>query len=183
MTKTFVVSDTHFGHRGVCQFLREDGTKLRPWDNPEDMDEALVENWNSVVSDGDRVYHLGDVAINRRCLATLGRLKGRKCLVKGNHDIFKLKDYTKYFDDIRAYVVAKYNDRNVIFSHVPIHPDSLGRFSHNVHGHLHAGRVMDHYYDLAPEKKPDLRYINVCVEWTNYTPVETYKLFEKSDDR
>lgn len=34
MPSVWLVSDTHFGHAGVCRFLREDGTKLRPWDDP-----------------------------------------------------------------------------------------------------------------------------------------------------
>ena len=55
MTRTWVTADPHFGHAGVCKFLRDDGTKLRPWDNPDEMDEALVENWNRVVGDKDRV--------------------------------------------------------------------------------------------------------------------------------
>jgi len=48
MPAVFLVSDTHFGHLGVCKFMRSDGvTKLRPWDSAEDMDEAMVKAWNS----------------------------------------------------------------------------------------------------------------------------------------
>jgi calcineurin-like phosphoesterase family protein len=162
LSKTWITADTHFGHLGVCKFLRRDGvTKLRPWDNPDEMDEALIKNWNSVVKDEDRVYHLGDVVINRKALHTLYRLNGRKVLVKGNHDIFKLKDYLPFFDDIRAYIVKKTGDgRKVIMSHVPIHPDSLGRFGVNIHGHLHADKI------------DDKRYLCVSVEHTNFTPIE-----------
>jgi len=46
MPANFLVSDTHFGHAGVCRFLRDDGTKLRPWDNPEELDEEMVKRWN-----------------------------------------------------------------------------------------------------------------------------------------
>jgi len=46
MPAVFLTSDTHFGHAGVCRFLREDGTKLRPWDNPDEMDEEMVKRWN-----------------------------------------------------------------------------------------------------------------------------------------
>ena len=173
MVNTWITADPHFGHAGVCKFLRDDGTKLRPWDNPDEMDEALVENWNSVVKDADRVYLLGDVCINRKALATLYRLKGRKVLVKGNHDIFRLEDYLPHFDDIRACVVKKAGDgRKVIMTHVPIHPDSVGRFGVNIHGHLHYNKIDDD------------RYICVSVEHTNYTPIEfgdllktTYKAY------
>lgn len=161
--RTWVISDTHFGHAGVCRFLRADGTKLRPWDDPDEMDEVLVKNWNEVVEDKDRVYHLGDVVINRRCLKTLGRLKGRLCLIKGNHDIFRLSDYLPYFDDIRAYNVIKYEGSNVIMSHIPVHQDQLRRFALNIHGHTHSNFVM----------KGDVRdpqYVNVCVEQLDYRP-------------
>ncbi len=167
MSKTWVIADPHFGHAGVCKFLRNDGTKLRPWDNPDDMDKALIENWNGVVGKTDRVYLLGDVVINRRCLPTLGRLNGRKVLVKGNHDIFKMKDYEPYFDDIRAYVVGRcHSGKMYIMSHIPIHPDSLGeRWAVNIHGHLHSNLVMD-------KGEPDPKYYCVSVEHTNFTPLE-----------
>ena len=47
MPSVFLVSDTHFGHAGVCRFTRTDGvTKLRPWDNADEMDEFMVKAWN-----------------------------------------------------------------------------------------------------------------------------------------
>jgi len=171
MTKTWVISDTHFGHVGVTKFLRKDGSKLRPFESVEEMDEVMVDNWNRVVGDKDRIYHLGDVVINRRALQTLGRLKGRKVLIKGNHDIFRLEDYLPYFDDIRAYVVKQVNGKRVIMSHIPIHEQSLERFEYNIHGHLHSNVIMDYDAD-----GPDPRYVNVCVEHTNYTPIELHKV-------
>lgn len=167
MTKTWVIADTHFGHWGVCKFLRDDGTKLRPWDNPDDMDKALINNWNAVVKNNDRVYLLGDVVINRKCLPILYHLKGRKVLVKGNHDIFKLKDYEPYFDDIRAYVVGNtHSGQRYIMSHIPIHNGSLARFDLNIHGHLHSGFVKDR------DNNRDKNYMCVSVENINYTPLD-----------
>jgi len=155
MSNIFLISDTHFGHVGVTQFLRNDGTKLRPWDNIEEMDEALVSNWNSVVTPKDKVYHLGDVVINRKQLKTLSRLNGEKVLVKGNHDIFRINEYLEHFKDVRGYHILD----NLIMSHIPIHPDSKGRFRGNIHGHLHANTVGDPWY------------YNVSVEQINYTPI------------
>lgn len=158
---TWLVADPHFGHAGMCKFLRDDGTKLRPWDNPDEMDEHLIQKWNERVSEKDRVYVLGDVVMNRRCLSTLYRLKGRLCLVKGNHDIFSLKDYAPFFDDIRAYVVKKTGDgRKVIMSHIPVHSDSVGRYGINIHGHLHYQKI------------DDPRYLCVSVEHTDWAPIE-----------
>lgn len=170
MANTFFIADTHIGHIGVTQFLNSDGTKLRPWDNIEDMDEALVANWNSVVGSKDKVYHLGDVVINRRALPTLARLNGDKVLIKGNHDIFRLEEYARYFRDIRAYGVFD----GFVATHIPIHPYSLERYKFNVHGHLHSDKVL-HKEEWIDESwypaSPDTRYLCVSVEQINYTPI------------
>lgn len=42
MSNTFIVSDTHFGHVGVTRFLTDEGTKMRPWDTVEAMDERYL---------------------------------------------------------------------------------------------------------------------------------------------
>lgn len=167
MPSVFLVSDTHFGHVGVCRFMRNDGvTKLRPWDSPDEMDEELVKRWNERVKPTDKVYHLGDVVINRRALKILHRLNGDKVLIKGNHDIFRLEDYTEHFRDIRGYHVMN----GMILSHVPVHSDSLERFGCNIHGHLHANRVMQVTHKGA-QPSIDPRYFNVSVECIDFTPM------------
>ncbi len=160
MPSVFLVSDTHFGHAGVCRFLRDDGTKLRPWDNPEEMDEHMVKVWNETVKPTDKVYHLGDVVINRKAMSILHRLNGDKVLIRGNHDIFRDEEYRQHFRELRAYHVMN----GMILSHIPIHSDSLGRFGVNIHGHLHANRVMN-------GRKIDVRYHCVCVEQTDFRPI------------
>jgi calcineurin-like phosphoesterase family protein len=173
---TFLISDTHFGHVGVTQFLNGDGSKLRPWDNIEEMDEALVENWNRVVRPKDKVFHLGDVVINRRALPICARLNGEKILVKGNHDVFRLEEYTPYFKDILG---AKQFD-DYILTHIPVHPSQMSRFKGNIHGHLHNIVVMkepDEYSwpidgkEYIIEHIPDSRYTCVSVEQIDYTPI------------
>jgi len=161
MPAVFLVSDTHFGHAGVCRFTCNDGvTKLRPWTDPTEMDEAMVKAWNERVGPNDKVYHLGDVVINRKALPILNRLNGDKVLIRGNHDIFKDEDYTPYFRSLRGVHVMN----GMILSHIPVHPESLGRFGVNIHGHLHANRVMR---SLATSGRTDIvdpRYHNVSVE-------------------
>ena len=174
-TETFVISDTHFGHAGVCKFTRDDGcTPLRPWDDPDEMDEAMIANWNSVVRPSDKVYHLGDVVINRKALKTLARLNGDKVLIRGNHDIFRDEEYREYFRELRAYHIMN----GMIFSHIPIHTESLGRFGTNVHGHLHANRVLLENRYRGP-RLIDVRYHCVCVEHTSYTPISLDELYKK----
>lgn len=164
MPSVFLTSDTHFGHVGVTKFLREDGTKLRPWDSVEEMDEEMVKRWNETVKPTDKVYHLGDVVINRKALQIMRRLNGDKVLIKGNHDIFKMEDYLPHFREIRAYHVMN----GMILSHIPLHPDSLGRFGTNIHGHLHSNVVKTEINGVVV---PDLRYICVCVEQTDFRPI------------
>jgi len=178
MPSVFLYSDPHFGHQGVCKFMRNDGvTKLRPWDTAEEMDEHLVKVYNERVKPNDKIYFLGDVVINRKALPTMARLNGDKVLIRGNHDIFPDDEYRKYFRELRAYHVMN----GMILSHIPIHEESLGRFGVNIHGHLHANRVMK----AGPAsgevvtKVVDPRYHCVCVEHTDFAPI----LFEDVQKR
>lgn len=158
----FYISDTHFGHANILTFEGVEGKPCRVFDSVEEMDETMVDNWNAVVGPQDTIYHLGDVAIKRKALHILERLNGRKILIKGNHDIFKLKDYLPHFKDIRSYVVRD----KMIFSHIPICEFSMERFRVNVHGHTHTFNL------------PDPRYINICVEQINYTPLHHDQIVE-----
>ncbi len=166
MPSVFLVSDTHFGHAGVCRFTHGDtDVKIRPWTDPDEMDEAMVKMWNETVKPTDKVYHLGDVVINRKALKIMHRLNGDKVLIRGNHDIFRDDEYREHFRELRAYHVMN----GMILSHIPLHPESLGRFGVNIHGHLHTNRVMiDNGYG---GKVIDPRYHCVCVEQTDFRPI------------
>ena len=185
MPATFLVSDTHFGHAGVCKFTHPDdpSVKLRPWDTPEEMDEEMIRRWNDRVRPNDKVYHLGDVVINRKALPTLARLNGDKVLIRGNHDIFRDTEYREYFRELRAYHVLN----GMILSHIPVHEASLGRFGTNIHGHLHATRVKRavgvnaETGEVLYSSEPDVRYHCVCVEQTDFAPIlleDVYKRIE-----
>jgi calcineurin-like phosphoesterase family protein len=184
MPAVFLTSDTHFGHAGVCRFTEADGiTKIRPWTDPDEMDEEMVKRWNDRVRPNDKVYHLGDVVINRKSLKTLHRLNGDKVLIRGNHDIFRDDEYREYFRELRAYHVMN----GMILSHIPVHEASLGRFGTNIHGHLHTNRVKRacgvdaRTGAVLYGDENDVRYHCVCVEQTNFTPIlleDVYKRIE-----
>lgn len=160
-------SDPHFYHNNIVKFERYDGTPLRPWDDAEKMTEDMIEWYNEVVDDADRVYILGDVAFtNQNMHRSVGRLKGRKCLVPGNHEPDKMRQYFNLFDDVRGYVVKK----GFIMSHIPIHEGSLSRWELNIHGHLHSNTVKK-LADPPQTKEDDLRYYCACVERTNFRPI------------
>jgi calcineurin-like phosphoesterase family protein len=171
--ETYLISDSHYGHANICKFLREDGTKLRPWDTPEEMDAFMVERWNSVVKPGDVVYHLGDVAMNRRHIQTMGLLNGSKRLILGNHDIFDHSDYAPYFK--RLHGSLKLDD--LLLSHIPVHRDSVAKWtSCCVHGHIHASEVMQR--NSQGNISIDPLYFNVCVEQIDYQPMPLYLVKE-----
>lgn len=168
MSNIFLSSDLHLSHSNILTFKRTDSTALRVFKNITEHDEFIIEQHNKVVSPKDRWYCLGDLTFHNKYLHLVGRMNGRKVLIKGNHDTLKLSQYAEYFDDIRAcHVLDK-----MILTHIPIHTESLGRFPINVHGHLHANRVM-----AAFGARVDERYQSVCMEQLDdYTPISLEQL-------
>ena len=140
----------------------------------------MIDRHNAKVKEHDTVYFLGDVVINRKHLHLVKQLNGRKILVRGNHDIFKDQDYYDVgFEQIHG--VRVFVDK-FILSHIPLHPDCVtGRFRVNVHGHLHANQIMraapgafikpTTFEVESAITEPDPRYLCVCVEQTNFTPL------------
>lgn len=125
----------------------------------------MVKRWNSVVKPNSKVYHLGDVAMRKPHLTTMGRLNGSKRLIRGNHDVFAINAYRQYFTEI--YGVRVLDD--MILSHIPLHPDNITtRFQTNTHGHLHEHRVMR---EVDGVRQIDPRYYSVCVEQLDFTPI------------
>lgn len=177
MSDTYFMSDPHLGHQGIIKFKRADGSPLRSFATIEEHDEEIIENCNKIVKPSDRLYITGDVVMNRRCLPILSRLNGRKKLIKGNHDIFKLKDYTPFFEDVCAYRI--YPKQGIIVSHIPIYAGQLQqRFKWNVHGHLHSNVVTYVEREVVTDI-PDPRYINICLEQTNFRPISFGEILVK----
>lgn len=164
----YYYGDPHFSHKNICKFS-DHGQKVRPWETYEEMDVALVDLFNNTVAPRDRVFFLGDVCINRRGLKILEQLNCKNLfLIKGNHDVFRLEEYTPYFKDI----MACYVKTGIIFTHIPVHESQVNRFGVNVHGHLHNTRIMKH-------NAVDLRYHCVSIEHTDFKPISHDELIAK----
>lgn len=164
----WVISDTHFSHANFLTFTDVSGAQIRPFASVQEMDECMVERWNSVVRPSDHVYHLGDVAMRKEHLVIVKRLTGKKRLLRGNHDIYRTSDYLEAgFQEIHGCRVLA----DMVFTHIPIHPDSLGRFVANVHGHIHE------------RQSPAGAYVNVCVEQTAYRPITLEEVRARADLR
>lgn len=172
MHKQFFISDTHFGHSNILTFKNNDGVILRQFDSIEEHDNLIIDNINKVVRPVDRITIMGDVVMYRRCLPILDRINTKKRrLLFGNHDPFQLKDYLKYFDDVRAYTIMP--GCGLIFSHIPVHTRQLEyRFKFNIHGHMHGNKI------------DDIRYLNLCPESIgHYKPLELEEILEIKKNR
>ena len=156
MRNIFIVSDTHFGHSNILKFTGEDGALIRPqFSSVEDMDEQMVDRWNSVVRDRDIVYHLGDVYFGDGH-RVLKRLRGRKRLILGNHDNGKASYIQANFQKVLMW--RMFTEFNCVLTHVPIHESGMTKVQYNLHGHIHQNA------------SPGPRYINCSVEVQDYTP-------------
>lgn len=167
MHRQYFIADPHFSHHNVIIFEDDNGNIIRPFKSIEEMDNLIIDNINKVVRPMDKLYILGDVVMYRRMFPILDRIITKKrVLIRGNHDIFKLKDYLPYFKDVRAYKVMP--KHGIIFSHVPIHPCQLeGRFTLNVHGHMH--------HNFIADKK----YLNICPEIVGYNPISLEEILAR----
>lgn len=154
MSRTFYIGDTHFGHANILRF--EAGA--RPFASLDEMHAEMAGRWNAAVGEGDLVVHLGDAAFSRAGLELFRQLNGRKQLVMGNHDRFHAQEYLDAgFEGLHGAL----KDRDILLTHVPVHPSELGgRFQFNVHGHLHS------------KPSPGPRYFNASCERLGLAPVE-----------
>ena len=96
MSKTFFIADTHFGDADI---IRYEG---RPFSSVEEMNTELIKNWNSVVSNDDTVFVVGDFISTLSCFNILLELKGKIKLIVGNHDKPFLREYEEYKMDNRS---------------------------------------------------------------------------------
>jgi len=80
----FFTSDEHFGHKNIIKYCN------RPFSSVEEMDETLIDNFNSKISDDDVTVHLGDFclykSVNRVETNYIDRLNGEHIFIMGSHD-------------------------------------------------------------------------------------------------
>jgi calcineurin-like phosphoesterase family protein len=134
--KTFVISDTHFGHRNIIRYCN------RPFHSVEEMNEILIHNWNSVVDPQDTVYHLGDFGLGDMT-ALRGRLQGQIHLIEGNHD--SPRTWNSFdFVSRRRHRLLLVGGLRVLLIHMPIHDSAYASaapahcdYDVCLYGHVH----------------------------------------------
>ena len=139
-TIIWLIGDTHLGHKRICEYTG------RPFSSVEEMDTAIIHNWNKYIRKDDWVICLGDFAFgNPR--PYLRQLNGRLILIKGNHD--------KYLDGYHWLVLGDF-----LLIHRPIRPFWWDGWIISSHTH-NKGKFIDE----------DNKIISICVEKTGYKPV------------
>ena len=158
--KVFVCADLHFSHTNIIKY--ED----RPFADREEMDEGLINNWNSVVTDADTVFVLGDVAFcgKDRAKYLVQRLNGKKILIMGNHDRAKPPAYWKEigFDLVSPYPILL--KEQYLLLHEPSEKEEHSWPDHEyfeIYGHVHDSPEYPDYTDCSA---------CVSIERLNYRP-------------
>ena len=119
MNNIYLTSDLHFCHN------REFLYGPRGFTCVEDMNEAIISNWNSIIKKDDDVYLLGDLMLSdtEKGLECLSRLKGNIHIIRGNHDTdTRLIRYifgNENIKDIQEIKRLSYNNYNFYLSHYP----------------------------------------------------------------
>lgn len=175
-------SDQHFDHFNII------GYSGRPYDTVEEMNEALVDNWNAHVSVDDETWILGDLCMGRleHSMQFIARLNGRKILLPGNHDKcwFGHKKFqpwvAKYIDAgideviSQNTVTLQLGGQPVLACHFPYFGD---HYAERYHQHRPVDRGMSLLHGHIHEKwKVHGHQVNVGVDVWDYRPVSEEEL-------
>ena len=152
----FFVSDTHFYHSNIIGYCD------RPFISVDQMNIAMIRNWNSVVKKKDTVFHLGDFLIGNKKQTSAIReaLNGTIKLIRGNHDDHSNQWYRDCgFDEVYDYPIV-FNEF-LILSHNPM-PFVPSPTMVNLYGHIHNSPMFETWGKQSA---------CMCVERHDYKPV------------
>jgi calcineurin-like phosphoesterase family protein len=161
MNNIWFTSDLHFGHTNIIRFCG------RPYSDVKEMDQDLINNWNSVVHPDDTVYMLGDIFFCKfnDALKIMDQLNGHKNLVYGNHDkVIRnnevlQKKFSLILDDLDQIEIDGYK---LVLCHYPMWSwNGASRGAIQLHGHIHSNKPV----------QPHKRQYDVGVDNNNYCPV------------
>ena len=163
--RVFVISDLHFDHKNIIRFCN------RPFSSTGKMNRTLVDNWNRVIDEDDRVYYLGDMTYGRRSRSIdfwLSKLNGEIRFIRGNHDT----DTITRAEVIENKFPIRYKGRELLLMHDPYRPSGWDGWI--IHGDKHNNDLIRH-----PHVHHKNKTINVCAELTRYTPMSLDEIISK----
>lgn len=161
----YYTADQHFGHLNIIRFCD------RPFVTVAEIDEALIKNWNNIVSDHDIVYILGDLVFrsDKHASYYIDKLKGEKHLILGNHDHKWIKNCNlqKYFASVSYYLEIKDGEKRLALSHYPMLSwGGAVRGALHIYAHIHNKNDGLAYETLKQMDKA----LNAVVEINDYRP-------------
>lgn len=163
MSRLMLMSDLHLGHKNICKYRTQ-------FSSEDEHHNTIFENLATNINKRDTLYLLGDVAFTPYWLNKIASIKCyHKVLICGNHDTergIKMEDLVDVYDNVYSLI----SKRNYWLSHCPIHPQEIRGKLGNIHGHTHNRKIMNG----AGEESS--KYINACVEHTDYKPIEFNEL-------
>lgn len=176
--KLWFTSDTHFGHQNIIKWCG------RPWETAEEMDKALIQEWNNVIPKDGVVFHLGDFCFGGALEWKNIRksLNGKIYLVMGNHDSSASQPMLSLFEKIYGGVARLRADKQEIWaSHFPLLCwTGSERGSWNLFGHVHTMQVPDDKqlgsdFPRVKTLKTSKQY-DVGVDYNYYRPISFREL-------
>ena len=166
----YFIADTHFGHENIIRMCH------RPFNNIEQMNKKIIENWNSKIKGNDHVYILGDMFFRCKDPEQILRvLKGKKHLIVGNHDGWaKNHELQKYFVSIDNYLEFSDGKNYLVLSHYPMlsYHHEKHKNTYMIHGHIHADTDANFFPLLANRE----RILNAGVDINDFFPVTIEEL-------
>ena len=130
----FFSSDHHFFHKKIIEYTK------RPFSDVDHMNESMISNWNSVVRDADIVYYLGDFSFGlpEQTQSVLSRLKGKKHLILGNHDVPSIHKRLVGWEFVYPYYELKQNRQLIVLMHYSMRVWAKAHYgSIQLYGHSH----------------------------------------------
>jgi calcineurin-like phosphoesterase family protein len=170
MSKTYFTADLHLGHGRIIEYCG------RPFGSTQEMDVALMDNWNGLVTDGDTVYILGDFSWGRH--DEYGRfLRGKKYLVPGNHDRIGPAKWLTHLTILPPIFIINYAGMRFVLCHYPMMswPGS-GHGSILLFGHVHNSLSAESAIFEYAKNRP---MFNVGVDVNDYKPVSADDILKK----
>jgi len=156
----WITSDQHFGHEAIIKYCQ------RPFKNAREMDDCIVDQFNSKVGKKDVVYHLGDFSFHKP-IQFLKCLNGEHHLIRGNHDA---KQGLECFKSVQDVLLLKgiARDFGIFLSH----------YSHRVwpHSHYGFGHCFGHSHGRLEEYA---RSFDIGVDTNNFYPYNIEEIVNK----
>lgn len=175
---TYYISDLHFGHGNIVRLCG------RPYADVEQMDAALIENWNRRVKKNDVVYLLGDVVWDKKKVAYyMEQLAGKKILIAGNHDAdwVKREACRAHFEAVMPYLETHLEGHPITMCHYPLlewrdsREDTPRKLGYHIHGHIH-NRISEEYRQMYLR----VHALNAGVDINGFMPVTFRELLENN---